>query len=875
MTELAPKPFQTEALTKLRAFLDDARLTGDPAAAFARHAPGAGMQLFVRYRPLAGMPGVPTVCLRLPTGGGKTVLGAMAVGVVAESFLEREFPLVLWLVPSDAIRMQTLKALRDADHPYRRALGESFRGQVRVFDVSEFANLRPQDLRSYVCVVVGTMQTLQVNNTQGRKVYAHNENLEGHFGAGALQVPDLELLEPGRPGAGTPKFSFANLMKVQRPIVILDEAHRFVTPLAEEVRQRIGPGVIVELTATPEPNIANVLYRATAAELREADMIKLPVVLTEHTAGWQDTLCEANKTRKTLAALASDEPRYLRPLLLVQAQNAGQEADWKIVKQHLIESEGLDVREIAVHTGGVRELDGVDLFSDACPVTTVITVQALKEGWDCSFAYVLCSLANIGAAQDVEQLLGRVLRMPFAEKRKAPELNKAYAHVSSARFGEAARHLQDGLVHLGFDPTEAPAAIELPQPQPLPLAGPVKQVLRVELPRRPDLGPLPTALREAVVMEQSEDTFALSASGPVPTAVLETILRVTPAEEQGETRKRVEEHNAQWSPAERGMLFQAVPRLVIDIQGERTLFDAETLREAWDWSILEHPADLSRLQFDETARSYTLDLEGQSFTLTPLLDRSVQLELLPSELTPERLAAWLDPKLRDPSMNQTTLAAWVLRAIVDALKKPGFSIEVLDRGRFVLLRLLREQIGRARNEEARRGYQQLLFGPGARVITSEEFGFLYGVEYPAAWFCPPISKFSKHYYEHVGEMRDHGEEFQCAVELDRMPEVKHWVRNLAVRPQTSFWLQTSTDRFYPDFVAELEDRRVFAVEYKGESYRTNDDSVEKERLGRLWAERSGGRAVFLMASYRPGEELRSQLRAAISTQTKSLASLRA
>ncbi len=67
----------------------------------------------------------------------------------------------------------------------------------------------------------------------------------------------------------------------------------------------------------------------------------------------------------------------------------------------------------------------------------VITVEALKEGWDCSFAYVLASLQNINSATDVEQLLGRVLRMPYAKLRQNDELNKAYAHVISSSIAQA------------------------------------------------------------------------------------------------------------------------------------------------------------------------------------------------------------------------------------------------------------------------------------------------------------------------------------------------------------------------------------------------------------------------------------------------------
>lgn len=90
-----------------------------------------------------------------------------------------------------------------------------------------------------------------------------------------------------------------------------------------------------------------------------------------------------------------------------------------------------------------------------------------------------------------------------------------------------------------------------------------------------------------------------------------------------------------------------------------------------------------------------------------------------------------------------------------------------------------------------------------------------------------------------------GEEFECAVFLDTHPRVWYWVRNLP-RRDYSFWLQTSTDRFYPDFVALLNDGRILVVELKGGHLWGSPDSEEKRKLGELWAERSGGSCLFVM-----------------------------
>jgi type III restriction enzyme len=85
------------------------------------------------------------------------------------------------------------------------------------------------------------------------------------------------------------------------------------------------------------------------------------------------------------------------------------------------------------------------------------------------------------------------------------------------------------------------------------------------------------------------------------------------------------------------------------------------------------------------------------------------------------------------------------------------------------------------------------------------------------------------------------------------------------RQDTSFWLPTSTDRFYPDFAAELTDGRIFVIEYKGEAHATNDDSKEKRNIGELWEEKSSKRSLFLLAEKADskGRNTRAQLEANI------------
>ena len=216
---------------------------------------------------------------------------------------------------------------------------------------------------------------------------------------------------------------------------------------------RVNPCAIIEFTATPRFN-SNILHSVTAQELKAAEMIKLPIILAEHDS-WQTAVNGAIASRAALAAAAKGEAEYIRPIVLFQAQPRNQEVTAEVLKKHLIEVEQIPEERIAIVTGDQRELDGIDLFDPKCPIEYVITIEALKEGWDCSFAYVFCSVSRIQSATDVEQLLGRVLRMPYAKRRKADALNRAYAHVSEPIVRRGCAALADKLVAMGFDEEEA------------------------------------------------------------------------------------------------------------------------------------------------------------------------------------------------------------------------------------------------------------------------------------------------------------------------------------------------------------------------------------------------------------------------------------
>ena len=869
------KRYQTETMDTLRRFLEEARVHG-PTAAYAAITGEPEQRARLRgyagaYKPMEALPETPYVCLRLPTGGGKTILAAHAVAVARDAWVERDWPLVLWLTPTNIIRRQTVEALEDTRHPYRLALEESFPGRVRVFDIANFVHLRPQDIRQNCCIVVGTIQTLRVTSTDGRKVYADNEEMEAHFSAAQFNAPGLERKEEG----GRPKFSFANLMHLHRPLMIVDEAHNAVTRRTRDMQERINPCAIVEFTATPRGK-SNILHSVRAQELKDARMIKLPIRLFEHTS-WENAVNAAVAKRADLAEKAKEEADYIRPVTLFQAEPKNRDVTVEALKRHLIETERVQERKIAVATGTQRGLDGINLFDRDCPIEHVITVQALKEGWDCSFAYVFCTVSRVRDATNVEQLLGRVMRMPYARRRGAPDLNRAWAFVSEPTFGEAARALTDKLVGMGFDEEEARENVEteslLDDDDLFALR---EEAFTYRVPLAPEEAETLQALDGVSLREVEGGEVEITVKGPLGESLQDEIAAVLPTESRRRFREAVVRHRtkreAERSPAERGEIFR-VPGLAAEVQGELVFADTDLLIEDHDWALSDHPATLDSFSIRETANGFEIDLYGDRITRGFLSEQEeLALDIPVEGWTQEALALWLDRKARSDDIDQADLLRWLSRLIDDLVNRQGMAVSALMRCKFILASAIKDRIAAIRRKERKAVYRQFLLSRSARVEVSFDYGFEFHAGMYANQRCYRGRwKFNKHF---LGPDRipafdgaEDGEETQCARIIDSLPQVRFWLRNVA-RDPASFRLPLAGGNFYPDFIAQLKDGRLLAVEYKGRRRLAPelDDTPEKRTIGALWQDNSAGRCLFIMVEKNlNGNDMRRQLLEKIGT----------
>lgn len=880
--------YQTECLKVLDSYLRLAKTAGaKPAFNASESRPQDRHGRRSEYAVIPGWPEsevFPYVCARVPTGGGKTIIAAHAVSVACRAFLHADRAMVLWLAPSGQIVEQTLNALRDRRHPYRAALDAAFKGCVTVLSVDEALSVKPGTLDADTTIVVATMQTFRVTDKAGRLVYRGNGDLLDHFAN--LTPAQLALLErtdaDGNPVAegGTYARSLANVFRLRMPLVIVDEAHNARSDLSHDMLRRFNPSGIIEFTATPAAHTisksdgtikkagSNVLYSVSAAELKAAQMIKMPIRLVAR-GDPHEAISSAITKREELERLAAEEERtsgeYIRPVVLFQAQSkseGGERLTPEVLKALLVKDFGVAADQVAIRTGEKDELPDEPL-ARTCPLRYVITVNALREGWDCPFAYVLCSVANLSAKGAVEQLLGRVLRMPYAKAKKTDALNEAYAYVTSKDFMLAAASIKDALVESGFERYEAEAAVadgggghSGGGDASSPLFGePVAEVITAE-PSEAAVAALPPDVREAVSFQTRADTSETEivwTGGLLTDTQAEALAGVFEKPEDrravAKVQRRTEARHT--NPADFGDEL-SVPRLALEDPASATgwtLFDPTDAEVAWTLDGCD--AVLGKDALDPakaTASGANIDVDAKGKWKVELLLKLAeqsQLRDLRGPKTAEGFVDWLDAEIAVPEATQPQKRAFLERVYAHLHANAGMSFETLLPLRWRLVAAIGDRIDAHRIKAQKDSYQAVLFeGRGPKVECRPEVVFEFPRKiglYPAPSNYDGDLVFRNHFYANIGAMEP--EEARCAALIAGHPNVAYWVRNLT-SGLYAFRLPLANRGFYPDFVAKLKDGRVAVVEYKGAVYRTNDDSKEKDLIGKLWAARSGGKCVF-------------------------------
>lgn len=488
------KAYQARAMDEVRAYLEHlyerrAKLRdGDGYLAdFAESAwekCGVG-RTYVKRKDGLGRP-LPVFCLKVPTGGGKTLLAVKTIDLVQALYRRRSTGLVVWITPTLQIYRQTLQALRDRDHPYRQHLDQVSAGRTLIVEKGD--RITPADTDENMVILMLMLPSASRANKEALRMFRDSggfaeffppeEDWKAH--AALLKAnPKLDAFgEGGLPGTRLVKTSLGNVIRLQEALFIVDEGHRAYSEQAQSTLRDLNPCLIVELSATP-PKEANKLVAISGRELLHEEMIKLDLhIVNKESTHWQDTLRAAMVRRDSLEELAVEHDgnthQYIRPMCLIQVERTGRDQDdgrhihANNVRDYLL-GQGVPAEQIAAKTAEIDDLKDFDdvggLLSRDCPVRYIITKQALQEGWDCPFAYVLAVLTHPQSKTAITQLIGRILRQPQARKTGIRDLDESYVYcfqrtrlLEEVRAGFMQEGLEDVSGRVASDVSEEEAA---------------------------------------------------------------------------------------------------------------------------------------------------------------------------------------------------------------------------------------------------------------------------------------------------------------------------------------------------------------------------------------------------------------------------------
>jgi len=440
------KPYQQVVIDDINRYMELVQLTKSPKKAFEEfwiqhNRYSLRLEINGAVEPYKEhILGVPNVCIKVPTAGGKTFIACNALKTIFDNFNPANAKAVVWLVPSVTILEQTIKNLRNTSHPYRQKINTHFSSRVEVYDKKMLLNgigFNSTTIKEHLSIFVLSFDSLRARNKEDRKVHQENGQL--------LSFQSFVGEEN--------EVSVSEVIRKLNPVVIVDESHNAETELSIEMLNGLNPSFVLDLTATPRKN-SNILSFVDAVELKKENMVKLPVIVYNH-YDKTSVINSALELQRSLETIAKREQAstgiYIRPIVLFQAEPKSKDdtITFKTLKEKLIEA-GINREEIKIKTAQINEIENEDLMSPNCKVRYIITINALKEGWDCPFAYVLATIANKSSSVDVEQILGRILRQPYVKTYSEKMLNLSFVLTCSDKFQDTLSNIVKGLNRVGF-----------------------------------------------------------------------------------------------------------------------------------------------------------------------------------------------------------------------------------------------------------------------------------------------------------------------------------------------------------------------------------------------------------------------------------------
>ena len=763
---------------------------------------------------------------------------------------------VAWFVPSDTILKQTLEKLQDPEHPYRQTLDALFNHQVMVVDKEaalQGQGLKFEQLQSQLVILVLSVQsfveTVRVkkdSSTEQQKPKAFRENEN-------FQEQSRQLAFPDKLIPGTDPTALIQVIAQQNPLIVIDESHNFKADLRTEMQSNLNPRFILELTATPRDN-SNVVAFVDAMQLKRENMVKLPVIVENRNAP-KDVLSAAIRMRNSLEKLAVQQEaaggKYIRPIVLFQAQPKTDDDNitFDKIKKQLVDI-GIPEKQIKIKTAQKDELKGLNLMSRYCEVRYIITVNALKEGWDCPFAYILATLANKTSRVDVEQILGRILRQPYTQRHPIDLLNLSYVFTSSNDFRETVENIIVSLQKAGFSkkdfrevataelaPKTSAAAVQAqipfeptPEAEPSTVNEPEELNLEIEDPQQfmksleeESHADISTLQQQA---QQISDEYNEIIKNQEESGDVDPLASITPPQMYYPIKEQYKDIAADMKLP---MFFKKTSSSIFSddewVQLEKSMlsegFDLSTKNADVDFTIVS-PAGITVDVSDSGDAIRRKNEDLTAFIRRQYVDKSAQTKK-------DGLSGQIAGMIKLDDVSELAIREFVKRAIY---RCDSDEIENLVDNIYLTKDAIQKKIEGHLDEHRRSTFKRWL--DTGRISLKGHYTFIDKIT-----LRDEIIGIDKGLY--AAEESVNGFEYDVIAAISDNPNVLFWHRN---RGRKEFVINGFINH-YPDFILKMKSGATVLVETKGD-HLDNPDTEDKIKLGQKWTDLAGERFFYFM-----------------------------
>lgn len=827
--------YQQDVLDDLNDYMNCLEKTGDLGVAFDKYWKDREVDVSdqdVNYlHPYRNdVEGVPNVTVKVPTAGGKTFIACNAINTVFSHYTDKAPKAVVWFVPWDTILKQTYRNLSNPDHPYRRKIDSLFNSRVNVLDKEQALmgkKLKLEDLQENLTIFVFSVQSFATNSKDGRRVYRENGNLNDIISKYNDTASRVE---------GADEYSLMNLIYHLNPLVIVDESHNFEADLRVDMLRSINPRFILDLTATPKPK-SNVISFVDAYKLKDENMVKLPVIVYNMNEV-NDVLASAIRLRDQLQYRAEIEEKqsgkYIRPIVLLQAQPRTDEDNetFDRIKARLI-GMGVPETQIRIKTAEKDEIKNEDLMSRECEVRYIITVNALKEGWDCPFAYILASMANKTSRVDVEQILGRILRLPHTTQHNDPMLNMSYVFTCSDDFRETLDNITKALNNAGFSDREYKLGTEVVTP-----VAPKKRT-RFDAPETPK----PTSLGESA-SDSGSEIQERPVGATISTVEQMAEIAIKKGAEYDEALHQQHENNGASLPPEvkrntfkmKDTFIQAkeieLPQFFIEatIAKEKKTFllKKENLSEGFDLTLQDKNINFvwtqaNAVEFDLDETSDNKSEPVHKYLDSQELDafRKMISTMAPEEQK-EKLVNYLVEHINTDEIAQPQIRKYVTD-IIDYCDRGQVSDIISHKEQ--ALTLFKSKINGVLHKYRKDKFNEWVDMGKVKLRNSFRFPSTISSTNPTTGI--PKSLYGKE------DKLDSDTEHSVISAVAALENVEFWHRNIS---KNGLCINGFINH-YPDFIVKMRSGKIVVIEVKGD--KRQEENADRLELGTTWANMAG------------------------------------